>query len=402
MSKGFLRNVVLSSIMLWISACLIWYCFCTNRLFAKDLSFIKKHASTDFFSDSWLLRGRVAYYVDLDSVSAVECFRRAIVRQPLSIDAWLALAKAEIVRDRVEEAENILSVMAPLISHVSTWKWQELLLAFDKRDENYFAACFNYILARLPHRIREANYLALAFWNDWAGILPHVGPESRTAFLNELMKAKKADVALDLWSTMAKSSTLPNKADTLQFCNFLLGNGRVGPAKEIWKSWKGNPQLGIYDGGFEQQPLNSAFGWRFKKHPEVNAERVLENPFSGSYCLELHFRGTKNVAFSHVTQIVPVEPGRTYNLKFAKKSHNLTSDQGVFLGVSGYGCKGLSLQSEAVTGTTPWTEERLKFEIPDDCEAVQVQVKRKESLKFDSKISGDYWLDALELEPAER
>ena len=35
--------------------------------------------------------------------------------------------------------------------------------------------------------------------------------------------------------------------------------------------------------------------------------------------------------------------------------------------------------------------------VPSGCEAIVLQVHRNESLMFDSKISGDYWLDGVEL-----
>jgi hypothetical protein len=56
------------------------------------------------------------------------------------------------------------------------------------------------------------------------------------------------------------------------------------------------------------------------------------------------------------------------------------------------------LEGRVVTGTTSWEAETLDFSVPSDCEAIWVQVCRAESLKFDNKISGDYWLDGVELE----
>ena len=38
---------------------------------------------------------------------------------------------------------------------------------------------------------------------------------------------------------------------------------------------------------------------------------------------------------------------------------------------------------------------KLDVPVPLGCEAIIVQLRRKESLMFDNKISGDYWLDAV-------
>jgi len=385
-------------VLLAMAGSLIWYGIWTNRVASKDLDFIKEHSSTELFPEALILKGNLAYYVDLDPESAIGYYRRAISSQPLLIDAWLALAKIRLTEGREEQARETVGTLAPLIAHVSTWKWQELLLAYEMRDDDYFTDCFNFILARLPQRVKETCYLALSYWGSWEAGLAHLAPEARTVYLNELMKAKQADVALALWKEMEASPEPPDEKLKLSFCQFLLGNGRVGAAKEVWKSSRQSGDKLMQDGGFESLPLNAGFGWRWDRHPEVVVERSLEAPHAGAYSLHLHFRGTKNLSFGHVTQIIPVEPGKAYRLKFAQKSRNLTTDQGVFLAVSGYRCKGLSVLSEAVLGTRRWGEEELEFTVPDACEAISLQVRRKESLKFDSKIAGDYWLDALELE----
>ena len=93
----------------------------------------------------------------------------------------------------------------------------------------------------------------------------------------------------------------------------------------------------------------------------------------------------------------PVEPGKVYHLSFARKSQRLTTDQGVFLEVSGYQCEGLKVRSSPVVGTTSWLREELEVAVPGGCEAIQLQVRREESMMFDSKISGNYWLDGVEM-----
>jgi len=389
---------ILSAVLLGMAACLIWYGISTNRIAAKDWEFQLHHPSALLFPQVLLLKGNMAYYVKLDGAAAAEAFRQAIARDPIFIEAWLALAKAEQTLGHEDEAIKIIETISPHISHVSTWKWQELLLAFEMHNEEQFAACFNFVLAKLPNRISEACYLALSFWGNWSSILAHVTSGSWLAYLDQLINAREVDVALSLWEQMEESDNPPGKDLRLRFCQFLIDNGRLSPAKALWKSWKQDDLMGIYDGGFEAVPLNRAFGWSVGRHQEVNIERSLESPYEGSHCLYVHFRGTQNVTFNHVTQIVPVEPGQKYVLRFAWRSRNLTTDQGVFVDVSGFRCDGLNVQSEPAIGSSHWTKEEVSLSVPEACQAIQIQVRRKESLKFDSKISGDYWIDAMELQ----
>ena len=159
-----IARIVLTIVLVGMSGALCWYGVGANRLAVKDLAFIKDHfQSLQPFANAWLLRGNLSYYMDLDPQAAAASYRQAIARQPLLIDAWLNLAKAELAAGREDETRRILQTLSPFISHVSTWKWQEFLLARDLQDEELFSAAFNFILVRLPHRAKGACLIAKGF-----------------------------------------------------------------------------------------------------------------------------------------------------------------------------------------------------------------------------------------------
>ena len=397
MPRTFIQKV-LSLLLVFFSGTFWWYGVSTNRLAARDLVFLKDHFQlVQPFPDAWLLKGNVAYYVELDPPGAAADYRRAIAIQPLEIDAWLNLAKVELAEGREKEARRILATLTPFISHVSTWKWQELLLARDLQEETFFAAALNYILSRLPLRLAEACFLAKRFWGDSRAVVPHVAEANREIFLAELMKAKDYDAALVLWKSMEEGRFPPDRALRLRFCEVLLTGGRLTEAKEIWAGWRDDSKQTIYDGGFESKPTDQGFGWHMWRNPEVVIERSTETPFEGSYALHLRFMGTKNVNFFDVYQRIPVDPGAVYELRFARRTQGLTTDQGVSVEVFGYECKGLKVTSKPVLKKSPWLKEELLVPVPAGCEVIVLRVRRQESLMFDSKISGDYWLDAVEL-----
>lgn len=401
MSNSLHRSVLrtlLSLLLLSLSGAFWWFAVSTNRLAARDLAFLKDHFRlVQPFAEAWLLRGNVAYFVDLDPQAAAMYYRQAIARHPLEIDAWLNLAKVELAEGREKEARKVISILSPAIFHVSTWKWQELLLARDLQEEALFAGAFNFILTRLPLRIVEACFLARRFWGDSRAIIPHVAEDNREVFLRELIRSKDYDAALALWKTMEAGRFPPDRALRLYFCQILLSGGRMAEAKELWAAWRDDGKEGVYDGGFEKKPTSRGFGWHFEQNPEVVIERSTEIPFEGSYALHLRFMGTKNVRFLDVHQLIPVEPGTVYRLQFARRTQGLTTDQGVYLEVSGYRCEGLRVVSQPVLKRSPWLKEDLLVPVPGGCEVVMLRVCRNESLMFDNKISGDYWLDAIEL-----
>lgn len=375
---------------------LSWYAVCSNRIAAKDLAFINGHDSTGLFADALLLKGYEQYYNRLNPEQAIQAYRLAISREPLFIPAWLALARTELAEGKETESAQVATALSSLIAPVSTWKWQELLLAFDLKEDEYFQTNFNFILERLPYRISEACYLASQYWGSFAAVIPHLAPANQTIYLNQLMGLKEIDAALALFHQMNHQET-PAKSIQLQFCQFLLANNRLPEAKKVWTDITGNPIPMVENGSFEEEHLNQAFGWRFNTISDTQVRRTSETAFEGVRSLQVHFNGTTNANFHHVSQIVPVKPGASYRLQFAHQSRNLTTDQGVFIEVLGYQCKGLYAAGPALLGTTRWAEEELPFEVPADCEAVTIRVRRKDSLMFDNKIAGDYWLDAVVL-----
>ena len=54
-----------------------------------------------------------------------------------------------------------------------------------------------------------------------------------------------------------------------------------------------------------------------------------------------------------------------------------------------------------ITGSQGWHEESIEFEIPADSRAAVVRLRRRASMRFDSKIRGTVWLDNFRLEKIE-
>ncbi len=393
------KRVAWSVLLAGLGFVLLGYGVLRYQVGTRNLDFARKHGLTRLFPQPWLWEGHRFFYDLLDSQKACESYRQAVTRLQIFPEAWFALMKAEMARGNREAAENLFGALSPKLSRVSTWKWQELLMAFELKKDEAFASIFNFILQRMPQKMPDACFLAFRYWGSWTAVADHVHPANEPVLLEQLMASRELNAALALWNRMAQNDRLPEKKLTWRLCEGLLGGKRVQEAKEVWRRHLGGEAPWVYNGSFEEEPSHMAFDWRIRKHSDVILERTLTDSRHGRYSLHVRFPGTSNVNFHHVSQIVPVNPGARYRLRFAQKARGLTTDQGIRLELSGYGCQGLSKASDPVSGTRPWTEETLEFEAPEGCEAVLVQLRRKESLKFDSKIQGDYWIDHVRMEP---
>jgi hypothetical protein len=395
-----LRNRIAWSVLLaGLGVVLGGYGLLRYQVGTRNIDFALNHASARLFPQTWLWEGHRYFYDRLDPEGAADAYRQAVARHNVYIEAWFSLAKAEIALGHREAASKMLQVLSSSLAEVSTWKWQECLVAFDLKEDHTLESAFNFILERMPRKVRDACFLARQYWGSWAAVAHHVRPANEPVLLQELIAGRELDAACELWDRMDRSGRPPERALTFRLCHALLHNQQIPDAKAVWNRETGIRCPRVHNGSFEEEPLNLAFGWRLAKHPDVAVERTPTESFDGRFSIHVRFLGTANVHFHHVTQILPVDPGAAYRLRFARKSRGLTTDQGVSVEVFGYACKGLYRSSDPVLGTQPWTVESLEFQVPEGCEAVAVRLRRRESLKFDNKILGDYWLDSVSLEP---
>lgn len=394
------------------STLLLWYSICTYRLSGQNPTGLGDTAA-GFFPEAQVLNGHYKYLA-LDHAGAADSYKKAILAEPSLMDAWIGLIRVKIEDGQKDEALRILNIVAPALTSISTWKWQELIFAYDLHDESYFEQSYNFILSHLPHRIGEASWLASRFWGGWQEVVPHVFHCNHPVFLRVLIDRHglwlpvespmvpavaegQVDAAVALFKVMENGGQHWEENDLLQFCDFLISNNRLKEAKRAWRLWRNDDSSPIYDGRFEKAGPNRAFGWRFRDDPDVLTERATGPHCLRSSCLHIHFKGSGNVNCDLAWQIVPVKPGASYCLRFVRKSSSLSTDRGVFLAVNGYRYEKFNIASQPVLGDSPWKEEKIEFAVPAGCEAIVLRVGRNESFKMDNKISGDYWLDSVEL-----
>ena len=118
--------------------------------------------------------------------------------------------------------------------------------------------------------------------------------------------------------------------------------------------------------------------------------------FEGKRALKLKFNGKENVSFQNVYQYVPLKPKTSYLLQAKIKTKGLTTKSGIKLEIAGTG-PAFQGASEGLTGDHDWTEVTVAFQTPADSQGGIVRVKRESTNKFDRFISGEVWIDNVQL-----
>lgn len=169
-------------------------------------------------------------------------------------------------------------------------------------------------------------------------------------------------------------------------------------AQALWADWLGpvrdgylHPQR-LANTRFEHEPNGSPFDWSLSSPPSVEISR--------REGVEVRFSGTENVNFAAVNQFATVTPGR-YRFSAEVSAEEITTDQGPFFHVFDAANPALlSVQTPEVEGTVAKSWVTVDFQVSGRTQALQVQLERQPSQRFDNKIAGTLHIYQISLVPA--
>jgi hypothetical protein len=236
-------------------------------------------------------------------------------------------------------------------------------------------------------------------------------PDLKLLYAELLCDTGRADSAGQIWSDMAAKSAAFPFSLAAPYLARLFNLQRYEAAENVWRDLE---RLGIvrrsadedqgnliFNGGFEQPPLDAGFDWIDRDLPYLAVDFADSRAYQGRRCLRLDFTVPRNEEYQPVYTFAPVEPGRPYRLQFYARSENIESDSGPRLRVFDPMCQScLDVASEMTVGTTPWHPLGVTFTAGPQTKVVQVDLWRPRGRTFPTEISGNFWLDAVSLQVA--
>jgi len=348
--------------------------------------------------------------------AALEEARRATALNPNKANYWLALASAcEALNDNgcADDAVQQALNLSPMVPQV-WWNAGNHYLRADRPDAAL--ASFHRLLQLSADYDAPTFALTLRAYADPALILNKVvgdgsNPQLALAFTDFMSANNQFEAAHQAWTRIASSSSHFSFATVQPYLERLLAHGQFQDAYSIWSNLEtrgviakprdSDPSNLVYNGGFEQPPLEAGFDWREQPSPFASVDFADASPSAGQQCLRVDFPVGENDEFEPVFQIVPVVPHQSYSLAAQVRSSDITSDSGPRVRVTDASCPTcLNVATESTLGTTPWHEVKLNFATGAQTQAVRISVWRPRSRVFPMEISGTFWLDAVSLQPA--
>ena len=344
-------------------------------------------------------------------------FRQATELAPLSSLYWSNLGSAcESSGDRAcaDTAFERLLSLNPMMPR-SYWVVGNHYLRTDRSQEAL--AQFRRLLELGPDSgyAERTFQLCLQAVNDPDAVFRQVlagrkDPKLGLDYVDYLGRHGQSDAAYRVWTlAVANAQSFP-LALAKPYLERLLSLQRYQEALAVWEDLErlgivkkpANEDLGnlVFNGGFEQDPLNAGFDWHSAKASFLSFDFADPGAHQGNRCLRLNFTVKRNETYQPVLQLVPVVSGQAYQLAAYVRSEDITSDSGLRLHVfDPIHSEDLDVSTETTAGTTPWHPVNLTFQAGPDTRFVVVSVWRPRSRTFPPEISGSFWLDDVSLKP---
>ena len=364
--------------------------------------------------DAWLHYRCAQVYTSLEPAEGVHELRRATQLSPESRLYWSVLASAcESLGDTgcAAQAWDRLLLVCPMVP-LYHWHAAQSCLRSHQLDESL--AQFRRLLEQDPQYASGAWSLLLTVL-DPDSVFQKVladspSSEIKVGYADFLGAEENDDAAFRIWNRVVATPSIFPFSVAQPYLERLIDRGRIEEAVKVWRDLERlaivhrpesdeNDNL-IFNGDFEQFPLNAGFDWHWLDRLTYLAlDFSAPGAYRGAHCLRIDFTVSRNEEYEPVYQIVPVLPGHTYRLEAYTRSEDITSDTGPSLRVSDTQQPSFrDAVRETTVGTTPWHPVRAYFSTGSRTRAVRLSVWRPRGRVFPTEISGSFWLDAIKLE----
>jgi tetratricopeptide (TPR) repeat protein len=350
---------------------------------------------------------------EVDRAEGLKQLRRATELNPYQARYWSDLAwVCELGDDMICATHAVkqavtLSPMTPQLH----WVAGNTLLRAGQNDAAL--AEFHRLLELDPAYAPATFHLCLGSLGNPQLILQKVvpkgnGPEIKLEYLNFLTTNELGDQAQQVWQQVVADGTRFPLSAATPYIDHLLEIGQVDEARSAWGDLEklgvvrapetDNKSNLVFNGNFEQIPLNTGFDWRYSAGQNIALDFSDPTPQSGKSCLRIEFPVSRNDQFVPVFQYVPVAQNQAYLLSAFVRSQDITSDSGPRLLVQDPAHASVpNVVSETTVGSTPWHQIRLSFCTGAVTKLVQISVVRIRGRTFPTEISGSFWLDSVVL-----
>jgi len=339
-----------------------------------------------------------------DRVFAIATLQEALRRDVGSADRWCDLGDAFLAAGRVQEAEYSFKRAVALAPQSPPVFWRAAQFYSRTHELARSQEYLGKMLALVPKYKELVFDIYAAPGSDVVAAfesgIPREGPLAQDYFRYLLTHNASLQDVKRAWEWVQQHGLADDRLAG-DYVDWLSNTHEYLLAAETWKHSVGrhddsylNPNL-VFNGSFESSLLQVGLDWKITETAGVLVSRDSTVAFSGSSSLQIEFDESSNIDFHSVAHEVVTPAGR-YHFKAMIRTSDLLTDQGIgFRLVDSAGA--INAQTARVTGTHDWTPVEVDLTVPAPVRLLQIEVVRQPSWKFDNKVRGKVWIDAVSL-----
>jgi tetratricopeptide (TPR) repeat protein len=246
-----------------------------------------------------------------------------------------------------------------------------------------------------------ANPLAFKALTDFLA----TSPPWRTWFLSELSVRFLANQArlVELYTALTETENPPTKEELRPYLNRLIKDRSFEQAHQTW-----HQALPPEQRAHETYPFNRDFGipvddlpfnWNLESIPGAHIQIASSVDGGRKRALLVQFSGAR-VRFANVKQLMLL-PAGDHTFSGSVKTDKLLTSRGLWWHIFCANDPATTLtQTELVSGTLPWTNFTVKFQVPTtDCRAQWLRLELPARIEPEMKIAGQVWYQNLRIAP---
>lgn len=346
---------------------------------------------------------------------AEEEFRKAVSMNPHSAIYWSGLGKACYSSGNQPCANAAFREAQELAPKRPEVAWEAAVNDVVSDQPQSAIGQLRTFLRLQPDGLDQTFQLLMRGFGDpnlvWRDLLsPPADPASKLRFLDYLAANTEFETAGAYWRQLTAENTVFPVAAVIPYLEKLLATGHYHEAAGVWaytvrqngldKRAASDGSNLVFNGGFEQQPLNAGFDWRFAQQPYLTLDFSDATTHSGGRSFRTDFTVPQNSEYETAYQLVPVVPGQTYELSGYVKSEAITSDSGPRLRVLDPKCLVcLDTATQGTSGTTDWHQIATQFTAGPTTDLIRLSVWRPRGRSYPMEITGKVWFDDISLRP---
>lgn len=338
---------------------------------------------------------------------SVRLFEDVVRLAPNDYRWWIELgrvAEQARYRDKAEAAFRKAVELAPSYAYPH-WQMGNFLLRAGRTDE----ALEELRKAALNNYTYRQQVFSLAwdyFDRDPARVeaLAADTPDSLAGLAYFFAARGQAADSLRVWNTLTKEQKE-------EYATFAKTIANVFTVKQFFRQGlEFSRQTGIdpdsrdgavTNGGFEKsigEPNDNNYGWNVERGDiklDINIDPSVRH--SGDRSLRVNFRVYTKPLLANPSQIIVVDPGGSYTLRFWVRTENLRSAGMPLVEIIETTTYGLVAASSPIaTGSNDWQEMTVEFKAPRDSEGVVIRLGRSYCGEG-CPLVGILWLDDFSL-----